>query len=156
VAISISSSDGRTWRVSRRRLPWRPVVRDIDALDRHSSPKVTFVEYLLHGPIFWVLYPVVLVFRFLLTYGIYLTEWLLVLTLIPAAFAIRAAFPVPWPVYATARAPDGSAVRYTGVARGRDGTERLIDAVAAEIAGSGVPSSLELVESSEPDFSRRA
>lgn len=148
MTISISSPEGRTWRVSRRRLPWRPVVRDIDALNRYSSPKVTFVDYLLHGPIFWVLYPVVLVFRVLLTYGGYLLEWLLALTLIPAAFAIRAAFPVPWPVYATTKAPDGTAVRYTGVALGRDGTARLIDNVAAEIAASGAPSSL------EPDLSR--
>jgi hypothetical protein len=131
-------------------------VRDIDAFNRYASEKVTFVDYLLHGPIFWVLYPVVLVFRFLLTYGIYLSEWLLALTLIPAAFAIRAAFPVPWPVYATTRVPDGSAVRYTGVARGRDGTERLIDTVAAEIAASGIPSSLKPVQPSEYDFSWRA
>ena len=154
VTISITSPEGHTWRVSRRRLPWRPVVRDIDALNRYSTPTVTFTDYLLQGPIVWVLYPIVLVFNFVLTYGILLLEWLLVLPLIPVAFAIRAAFPVPWPVYATTKEPDGTVVRYKGVSSSRAGTARLIDIVAAEIVESGVPVSLEPAEPKK--FSWRA
>src|SRR4051794_6779963 len=110
---TITAADGARWRLGRRWLPWRPKARVPDGLPTMDLPDVDGVI----GAILLAIAAIILI-PLLVILMIVVAEWLLVLLLLPLAMLARAAFGVPWTVYARVRTPDGRGQRRYAKVRG--------------------------------------
>ncbi|MDI1466262.1 hypothetical protein QEZ54_35320 [Catellatospora sp. KI3] len=136
-----SGADGREWWVGRRWLPWKPKARDFGPGDSGLMEfgSVDLGDHPVGCAIAIAVGLLVLAFPFLLALAIFVTEWLIVLLLLPLFVLIRTLFGVPWRVVGRGRSPDGRRWRYYTQVQGWRGSGELIDRALADIRVYGEP-----------------
>lgn len=133
--MKLQAADGRTWKVFRRRLAWRPrLPRWVVEWFPEGWPDDNIIGLVVGA---YAVVLLVIMSPFLLWYAL---SWVVCLLVTPLAWLARSTLGRPTPV--VAHTDDNPWAEWSGTADGRAAGDQLAQQVAQEIHAYGTPRSL--------------